>query len=82
MILSLGVQVGQLTNELREMILKVVPLREGDCLSCKLIGSGVSWGAAAYVALTYSKSKKGFTGFRRKLFAVQAMSFVTGNNFW
>ncbi|KAL8559598.1 hypothetical protein ACOMHN_008309 [Nucella lapillus] len=70
-------RVGQLLNEGREMILRVVPLEEGDCLSCKLIGSAAMWGAAAFVLFSYPKVKTRYTGFKRKLCALQVGSLAT-----
>ena len=77
---SLWQQVGQFMKQGRDLVLRVVPLAEGDCLSCKLIGSGVMWGAALFVLFSYSKAKERFTGYRRPLFAVQALSLATGKN--
>lgn len=71
-------QAGQLMTQGRELVLRVVPLAEGDCLSCKLIGSGAMWGAATFVLLSYSRAKARYTGYKRTLFTVQALSLVTG----
>ena len=73
-------QVGQLMERGRELLLRVVPLAEGDCLSCKLIGSGVMWGAAVFVLSAYPRAKARFTGYRRPLFAVQILTFATGKD--
>lgn len=62
----------------REQILRVVPLEKGDCLSCKLIGTGVCYGASLAVLLTFRRIQSTYTGFRRKIYAVYAVSLMTG----
>ncbi|XP_025105663.1 uncharacterized protein LOC112571072 [Pomacea canaliculata] len=69
---------GQLMAQARELVLRVVPLEEDDCLSCKLIGTGVCWGAAVFVIWSYRRSKAKYTGFKRTFFALQAFSLVFG----
>ncbi|XP_076443123.1 uncharacterized protein LOC143281732 [Babylonia areolata] len=71
-------RVGQLLNQGREMILRVVPLAEGDCLSCKLIGSGAMFGAAAFILFSYPKMKTRYTGWKRTLCVLQVGSLSTG----
>ncbi|KAK7481145.1 hypothetical protein BaRGS_00027578 [Batillaria attramentaria] len=61
----------------REMVLRVVPLAEGDCLSCKLIGTGACWGMSVIVALSYRRIAAQYTGFRRKVFAAYVVSLIT-----
>ncbi|ESP02275.1 hypothetical protein LOTGIDRAFT_238014 [Lottia gigantea] len=42
-------------KDLREKTLKYVPLLEEDCLSCKLISTGITLGTSIYIMITACK---------------------------
>ena len=51
-------------------VTRVVPLEEGDCLSCKLIGTTVLWGAAGFVVVQGIRTRIKYTGFRKVAYSV------------
>ncbi|XP_041355128.1 uncharacterized protein LOC121372718 [Gigantopelta aegis] len=63
---------------IKHYITRVVPLEEGDCLSCKLIGVSVLWGAASFVVIQGRKAREKYTGFRRVTFFIHVGFLSSG----
>ncbi|XP_071079498.1 uncharacterized protein [Haliotis cracherodii] len=63
-------------QDVRDVVARVIPLEEDDCLSCKLIGSTTLYVASVFVFRGGMRFRKQFTGFRRGCATASYSSFA------
>ncbi|XP_046557999.1 uncharacterized protein LOC124267152 isoform X2 [Haliotis rubra] len=63
-------------QDVRNVIGRVIPLEEDDCLSCKLIGTTTFYAASVFVFRGGMKFRRQFTGFKRRWATASYSSFA------
>jgi len=63
-------------NKVETSLRKVIPIREGDCLSCKLIGTTGCFAGSVYTVYCWNQWENRYTGYKRIFVNVGVLSFA------